>query len=265
MVAHQLVAERFVSIMPNKKHRNESFSRSFRRDPIARIIAGAIGLMIIGALLALVFALTSGFFVIGDSPQNYDEQKVISTRNYLLIADDRSKAQAWADYIMALELNGQSSEARDELALAQAENLEVERSQAIMFAHAFLLEREGRIDEASALYTELSALLMEAYETELARGGDKNWAIASGVPENFLRAQLSLASFAIKAKDWESALSYLDTYLEIKSTDAGVLIDRGNVKLELGDKQGALKDFERALMFLPDDPEALEGKKQAEE
>jgi len=243
----------------------EKGKRSVFQDQLSAFLLFLIGLVIIGALLTLVFAILSGVMPIREIPQTADDYAVILARGDLEKADDAERAQAWATYIMALADNNRTSEARRQLAEAKAADLDVERTQAILYAEAHLLETEGKLDEAADIYKELSKKLMDAYEAEKTRGGDKNWAVAFGVPENYTRAQLRLAVIATENEEWEKAIDYLDGYLEMNPQAAGVLIDRGNAKLGAGDKAGALEDFEAALKFLPGDPEALAGKRKAEE
>jgi tetratricopeptide (TPR) repeat protein len=239
--------------------------KSLFKDPVATFLVVLIGLVIIGALLTLIFSIMNGVTAIDDAPRSYEDYTVIAEKKELAESDDQGKAQAWANYIIALATNGQVGEAKAQLAEAQAANLDVERTQALKYAEARLFEIEGNPDQAVALYEELSKELLDAYTAEEKKGGDGNWALAFGIPLNYTESQLRLAGISMEKKDWSAAIGYLDTYLKENPTDAGVLIDRGNAKLDEGDKKGAVKDFDKALKFLPNDEEALAGKKKAEE
>lgn len=234
-------------------------------DRIVALLIVLIGLAVIGGLLTLIFAFLSGVISINDTPQTYKEFTVSSARSRLDAVDDLEKPQAWAEYIMALVDVGQMSDAKAQLTAFEAADLDMTRTQAAKFARAYIMEFDNQPDEAVKLYRELSDDLMKAYDEMYAKGGDKNWATAYGIPNNYYLAHLRISGIAMQKEDWETAIEAMGVYLEGNPTHAGILIDRGNAKLEMGDKEGALEDFNAALKFLPDNREALEGKAKAEE
>ena len=243
----------------------QKLTASVFRDPIVVVLGIIAAMLIVGALLTFVFAIINGVFTLDDTPRTFTSFNLASARRNLQIAEEKNMAEAWGGYIMALADNERMSEAKAQLAEAQAADLDVTRTQALKFAEAYLLELEGRDDEAALLYQELSDDLVKAYEQELERGGDKNWAIADGIPQNFLLAQVRLADIARRQGDLNAAVEYLSVYLEYSPMNAGIMVDRGNARLELGDKEGARKDFTEAQRFLPDDPDVLAGLEKAKE
>ena len=247
------------------KRSKNTQKKSVFNDSVVSFLVVLIGLALIGGLLTLIFAFVNGVFTIDHTPRTYEEFTVATAKSYLERATDVDKPQAWVDYIIALVDSGQMADAKTQLASLEASGLDMTRTQAILFAQAYILEAENRLDAAVELYRELAAKLMAAYDEEFARGGDKNWATGFGVPKNYYVAHLRMANIALRQEDWEAAVKAMDVYLEGNPQHAGMLIDRGNAKLALGDREGALKDFNAALRYLPNDPEALKGKEKAEE
>ncbi|MDR1776100.1 MAG: tetratricopeptide repeat protein [Actinomycetes bacterium] len=230
-----------------------------------RFLLALIVLILIGGLLTGIFLLINRVVPPLGVPRHYDEYVVTRARIAADTAADTGDAQAAADYVIALVESGQTSKARNELSRARALDLDVTRTQALLIAEGRLLEAEGEYTAAVDCYTRAADELRTAYEAQLEKDVSPNWAVAYGMPANYYVAHLRLATLALDAADWEQAIEHLDSYLEGNPQDGGVYIDRGNAWLHVGDKKAALADFEQALKYLPDDQEALEGKRQAEE
>lgn len=233
---------------------------SIFNDPINRVLAVLIALTVIGALLTVVFALMNRVIDFDAGPSTLEERNEAYYEGQLGLEES---AQAYSDYIVSLLQQRRIIEARGILTKAQELDLDVTQTQGLLFAEAQILRYEGRLDDSFNMNKQVTELLMDAYETEVARGGERNWALSGGIPNNYYLALLEMASIRIEQENWSDALVHLNTYLEDKPSEAGVLVDRGNVNLELGNNEAARADFEAARRYLGDDPEILEGLERA--
>lgn len=248
--------------MSAKKNKEKNKGNSAFSDPVVRVLTAVFALLLIWALLTVIALFVTRGVSITNTPLTMSENEVIRAEGQV---KQNPTADNYQNLIVALVGADKISEAERVLAQAQIEELDVVRGQQLLFSEAFINEAKGNDSEALRLYQEVIDRTWEAYQTELAAGGERNWAMSYGVHQNYLQSLLKLAGSAIESEQWDQAITLLDRYLEMSPTDASVIIDRAQAKMGAGDYQGALEDFTTASLFLPDDPEVKEGLEQAKE
>ncbi|MCL2491393.1 MAG: hypothetical protein FWE87_01395 [Coriobacteriia bacterium] len=230
-------------------------------DPVVRVLGVLVVLVIIGGLMTLVSMLVTGVLPLAFSPQTSQDADIAQ---YQSIVEANQDPESWSRLIIALGNSGKMNEARKQLEAFRVADLDMTQTQAVAYAEASLLMMEDKYDEALLLLQKMRADLWEAYETELASEGEKNWAIAFGIPQNYFQATLDIAHIFIAQNRDAEALEMLDDYLSKLPTDASTLITRGKLKLRMNDIDGAEQDFLAAQRFLPDEEEILKGLEEIE-
>ncbi|MCL2491844.1 MAG: hypothetical protein FWE87_03750 [Coriobacteriia bacterium] len=227
-------------------------------DPYIRILLWIGALVLVGALLSVINALWLGVIDLSGTPRTRESAELIAAQSSLELNPDN--ADAWQTYLLALMESGTMSEAQRELDRAQQRDVDVTRGQQLLFIQAMIEKRSGNDEEATDLFRAVADKTMEAYIVERDSGSTtQNWAIAYGVHPNYGLSLLEIARIEIKHADWHAVDEVLTQYLETYPTEAGVLVDRANARVEIGDIEGATSDYRRALDFIPDFDEALEG------
>jgi tetratricopeptide (TPR) repeat protein len=82
------------------------------------------------------------------------------------------------------------------------------------------------------------------------------------MPDSYTQAALVKAQALVAIKNYPDAVKAFDAYLKVSPTDSDLLVQRGLLKAQLGDKKGAAADFRAALTYIPDYQPALDGLKQ---
>jgi Flp pilus assembly protein TadD len=81
-------------------------------------------------------------------------------------------------------------------------------------------------------------------------------------PPSWLTAAHLKGDALVELKDVAGAIKAYDLYLSVSPVDADILVARGLLKAQSGDKSGAETDFRQALRFIPDYQAALDALKQ---
>ena len=249
-----------------KKPKESKPQRSGQRgsiwgDPVTRILILAIGFVIVGGLMTLAGMLVLGVIPLNPSPSNIATAQL---SNDQAVLKSQPTADNWGSLIVALGQSGRMAEAQQQLAAAQKAKLDVTRNQAILYAEAQLLIMQKKYTEALPILEQVRTKLREAYEKELKTGGlDQNWAITYGMPTNHYDATLDIARIYQTQGKNKEALDMLNYYLKGNPMEAGVFIDRADLKYTMGDFKGAVADYQQALKYLPDNKEAQDGLKKA--
>lgn len=224
-------------------------------DPIVRVLAWLIALLVVGFLLFVVTNLYFGYLQPA-APRTFREAKISEGQS--LIDAGVIEPEIWRNQLMLLI---------DSKQFAVAQNL-IDKGEAIVddswghelgWMQAELYGAQGKYDEALAQADETQAAIKAEYERVLASDDVPNKAKAYGISENYGRISLLKYRIHIVLEDYPEAQRELQVYIDANPTDAGILKDLAAVKVLNGDLEGAKADYERVLMFLPDDPEALEG------
>jgi len=233
-------------------------------DPASATLVFAIALVIIAALLGAVFAVINGTVSLGKHPPTTMQQALVLQAKGVVKTDN--DANGYQQLILSQVDQGDLAGAQVTLQQAIRQKFDLTQTQMVDFSQAYIYQNSGRSDNAVKLYQQVMANLMKAYEAEKAKGGDTNWAIAYGVPDNYYLSAYQLATIFQAKKDYTTVVKYLTIYLGNKTTttDASALVSRGNAYLELGQKDKAKQDFQNALKYIPDDADATAGLKKAE-
>jgi len=247
-----------------RKRPTKSKSTSIWHDPVSATLVFAIALVIIGALLAAVFAVLNGSINLGSAPPVNVNQALMQRAKGSVSTDKDS--DSYTELIFTQVDEGDIPGAQVTLSEAKAQKFDLTQNQMINYSQAYIYQNSGRTADAIKLYQKVMSDLMTAYETEKAKGGDMNWATSYGVPDNYFNSASLLADIYQNEKDWNNTIKYLTLYLNRPSVavDSSALVDRGNAYLALGQKDKAKQDFENALKYIPGDAGATAGLKKAE-
>lgn len=226
-------------------------------DPVVARMAGIAGLVLVLLLLVVVFGSYFGF-LFSDVPQTRDQAVLANWK--AAVEQDGSSVDQHQSYVLALITAGDYAGAEDQIArLEGRDDFDPDQAQNALFLKAEVARARGDLDTALGLYTEAMDLMDRAYEEKFAEGGETNWAVAYGRHENYYISTLARAGILIERGDDADALEMLNLYLENRADEPGLLVQRGEVRARIGDSGGAEQDFRRALTFIPDMPDALEG------
>ena len=229
-------------------------------DPYIRVLIWVAVLVVIGALLSVVNALWLGVLDISGTPRSQTNRDLLAAQNVLERNPD--SADAWQTHLVYMIESGNLSEARHELDQARQRDLDVTQGQQLLFVEALIEKKSGRDKEAVVLFQQVADSVMDFYTQERERGSaSRNWALTYGLHKNYGLSLLEIAKCYLHRSEWEKAEATLTLYLATYPTEAGVFVDRANVRKELGDSKGAAQDYRKALEFVPDFQEAIDGLK----
>jgi len=246
-----------------RKRSGRNPRRSLWSDPVSLTLVFGIALVFIGALLVALFAVLNGSINLGSAPPTSLNEALLQRAKGSVVKD--KSAESYTDLIFTQVDTGDIPGAQVTLAEAQRQKLDQSRNQMADYCQAYIDQNSGRADNAITLYQKVMDNLMKAYETEKAKGGDMNWALAFGIPDNYYNSASLLANIYTQKKDYSNAIKYLSIYLgKPGAPDAAALVARGKLYLEQGDKDKAKQDFQNALKYIPDDADATAGLKKAE-
>ena len=225
-------------------------------DPVARVLAALIVLVVIGGLMTFISMLVTGVLPLSFVPLTSEEADI---EQYQYVVDTNQDPDSWSKLIVVLSRSGKTKEARKQLEAFAATQPDVVATQGVAYAEAQLLIAEKKYDEALTVLAQVRQDLWDAYEYELSTDKDKNWAISGGIPNNYLQATLDMADIYIMQNKDGDALKMLDDYLSKLSTDGSAFVTRARVKMRMGDLEGAEADLLSAQRVLPDEEEIAKG------
>lgn len=225
-------------------------------DKVVRIMAfTAVGLLIL-FLVTVVSALLTGVLQ-QTGPRTLMERELTVTAR--AIDAGTTDATVWGQHISALVATNQFARARAVIADAR-ESVNDSETADITLGEVRLLRAQGEYQQALAVADKAIEQISEHHEAQIAGGGPAGYAAElGGRHENYYTAKLLKAKIYEDMEEWESALEYYTQFIEGFPGAADVLVDRGNIKLRMGDESGAEADFREALRFDPYYPKAHEG------
>jgi tetratricopeptide (TPR) repeat protein len=240
---------------PVGRRQTKQYSGVFR-DPVVRFMSyAAVGILIL-FLVTVISAIITGVLSPG-GPRTLAEKQVAVSGE--AVRKGSTDSAIWGDYIASLIASGQYARAKSVIADGRA-SLDDSRTADFTLAEARLYNAQKQYDSAIESADTAMKQMNDYQEGLLAAGGSiARGAQLSGLPDNYYAALLVKASAYRGLGEWEKAVEVYDLYLKDEPTAADILIDRGRVKVEAGDKTGAEKDFRAALEFIPDSAEALQG------
>lgn len=234
-----------------------SRKRSMFDDPIVRrmgYIAFGLVVLFLVAVLSVVFSGVTGG---STGPRTLSEKEVAVAG--AAVANGSADAQLWGSYIASLIANGDYGRARRAINDGR-KSVDDSATAEFTVAEVRLLRAQEKPDEALAAADKALKQMDAAHKKALAGAGDAaKSARASGLPENYYDVILIKAYVFRDLKKWDQAIEQFDLYIKQNAGAADVLVDRGNVHIEAGDKAAAEKDFRAALKFIPDSEEAIAG------
>jgi len=247
---------------PNDQPQNDAPARLAPRkrsmfdDPVVR----TLGILAFGLTVAfLVMALSAVLTGVTDrgGPRSLAEREVAVTA--AAVNAGSKDAGVVGTYIAALISSGQYSRAEREIAKARKTVDDADTAE-FTLAEARVLSARGKYQEAIRAGERAMKQIDAAYQAKIKAGGEKaRIAQNDGLSDNYFEAVLVIAYAHRELKQWDKAIASFDTYISSNPSAADILIDRGNAKVESGDKAGAEADFRTALKYIPDSEEALSG------
>ena len=236
--------------------------RSMWDDRVVRTMAfGAVSLVIL-FLVTIISALYFGFIGGEPAPRTALEREVMAWESVTRSLDTSATAEQWQNFTLALITDSQLQRAQQVIAEVNAKP-QIDQSQGanMLYCTGVLQSAQGNDDQALDTFAEVMEITLTAYEEELNRedDGTPNWAMATGLHDNYYFSALDRARILRVQERWSEGIEMLDLYLADHPQAAGVFADRAYLKAQAGDVAGAEEDYREALRFVSDMPEALEG------
>jgi tetratricopeptide (TPR) repeat protein len=230
---------------------------SIFRDPVVRVMAVFAVLLVVLYLATVLSALLMGVL-------NPTEPRTRAERDILyyerLAAQTPKDTGLWKGYVNALMSTKQYLRAQDVIDRA-GKAVDQTATQDILASQAELYLATKEYNKAIQTADQVRAKLKVFHDKAKKTPGT---AEAKGleIDENYWNALLVKAEAQVALGDKKAAIKSLDTYLKEKKTASDVLVRRGLLKIDTGDKTGAEADFRAALTYIPNDPAALAGLKK---
>jgi tetratricopeptide (TPR) repeat protein len=216
-------------------------------------------------LVVLFLATVAGALITGvmapAGPRTVAERELTLAAE--IVRTQGAVGESWTRYINALVVTGDLPAARAALAQARASVPATAALPDIDLSEARLFTAEKNFaDAVKSADTAMKGYKGE-YDARIAQGGAAaKAATEAGIASNYYDAALVKAYAYSDLRKWSEAIAMFDVFIKRNPTASDVLIDRGNAKVETGDKAGAEKDFREALRFVPYDKEAKAGLKR---
>lgn len=234
--------------------------RSMWHDRRVRTMAIVAVTVLVLYLLTIISALHLGVIGGNQAPRTAVERDLMAWESVVRSEEATASIDQWQRYILILIDASQFQQARQVIAEVDA-NPALDQSMGanMLYCTAVLQHAQGQIDDALETYTEVMKVTQEAYELELASDREPNWAVAFGLHSNYYLSAIARAAIYRQQERWADGIGMLDIYLERFPQAAGILADRGFLKAQAGDLEGAEADYREALRFDPEFVVAREG------
>lgn len=224
------------------------------KDPMVAILWVLIAGVIIAILAFVVAALVMGY--VGSSRGAQTRSQANLDRAEADWKQQKKEPFYWSNYIDSLISAKQFSKAQDlinqmskEFAKTDTYDYYAEASQAdLYFAKK---DFEGAIKQAE----KAQGLMNTAYKKLLKKDIRPNKAKAYGISSNYGEMELLRAGCYSELGKYDETVNILKAYLSSSPNEAGVWYDLGNAYVKQGNKDEARKAYDKALKFIPDDPE----------
>jgi len=229
-------------------------------DPVIRWLTLAIAGVVVFWAVAMISAMFFGLLKSPTSPRTSAERDLMTLTG--TVQSGKATAQTYAQYVATLISAGQLSKAQEALDEA-LKNAKADKSYLYaQQAELALVQKDyqGAVEAADKAMTEAQKEL-QAFMDENVKNNRKRTA-AAVMPESYETAALAKAEALLASKDYKNAIKAFDIYLKKSPTDSDILCQRAQAKIQVGDKEGAEKDFKEALKYIPDYQPALDGLKQ---
>ena len=229
------------------------------QDPMVRTMTFIAGLLVIVFLVTVVSVLVTGVTA-SSGPRTLTERQV-AVAGAAVRAGSTDVGQ-WGEYLAALIGNGQYTTARDVITRGRA-SIDDSGTATFTLAEARLAAAQKDYKGAITAAEKVKAQTQKVYDAKITAGGTtERGAKLQGLPETYYDAVLIQAYAYRDLSEWAKAIAAFDIYIGKNPSAADILVDRGNVKIDAGDRSGAEKDFRTALTYIPDSQDALAGLKK---
>jgi Flp pilus assembly protein TadD len=229
-------------------------------DPLSRYLVIAVFVVIV-CILTLALYIVTAEIGAPAGPRTLAEKNIEVLR--VVVREKPKVARAWADYAHALIGVGdltQAARVLDDGARAVGDD-----APEILLERARLASTRGATEEALGYAERAVKAALAARKAEIkslrARGIVPNkLVIKSDIIE---AAAVMMARVHVERAEYPAALTAFDLAHKEGPTNADTLVERGYVRLRLGDPTGAAQDFRDALEFAPDHKAAAAGLREA--
>jgi tetratricopeptide (TPR) repeat protein len=231
-----------------------------RRDPVVQWLIITIIVVIILWLASLVSAMMWGLLSAPTVPRTSAERDLMALSTQ--VEGGKANTQVYARYVATLISAGQLSKAEE--ALTQSLKTS-KKDRSYLYAEQADLayarkDYAGAVAAADKAMTEANKELKAFVDANVA--AERKATAGAVVPASYSQAALTKAESLLALKKWALAIKTLDVYLKQNPTDADILTQRADAKVQVGDKVGAAVDYREALKFIPDYQPAIAGLKR---
>jgi tetratricopeptide (TPR) repeat protein len=232
-------------------------------DRSTKVLLWAVAGATMFFIALVVYAWMTGVFG-STTPRTAEENTLAVTAN--MIRTKPTDGSAYAIRAETLYGLGRKTEAFQ--VLDQGEKAVAGQNPALLYVlrtRTALLNAEGRYADAE----KVGLKAMIASDDYLARQGAKLMQSGvTGIGGNLqtrmsIDTAIQLAKAYVGQKKWDKAIEMYNYAVKLDPTAGDILTLRGYAYLAAGQKAKAKADFEQTLKFLPNDPQASSGLKQA--
>lgn len=232
--------------------------RSMLDDPVVRYMSfSAIGLVV----LFLVTIIAAYFMGVLGNPL----PKTRYQRDLIVAEEAVSKAPQssglWHTYITLLIQDGQYRKAQDTIDRAKTVVKDEASTQELSMAQAELYFGTKDYKKAVTTTDDARKKIKKEYDLAVKKTGSEE-SMGKEINQNYWEILILKAEAQVKLDKPRDAIKTLDEYLKVFPDAADVTIRRGDLKVQVGDKTGAAKDYRTALKYMPGDKNALAGLKK---
>jgi tetratricopeptide (TPR) repeat protein len=229
-------------------------------DPVIQWLTIGIALVIIFWLVGVLSAMMFGVLSPAKAPRTSTERDLLGVS--AAVQGGKADTQTYSRYVAILINSGQLAKA--EQALNQA-LLTAKTDRSYLYARQADLyfarkDYQGAVTSADKAIAEAKkeiGLYMQANVN-----ANRKPKAGLQTPASYTDAALVKAEALVASKNYAGAIKAFDLYLIEQPIDSDILVQRGQVKVLVGDKKGAEADFRAALSYIPDYQPALDGLKQ---
>lgn len=230
----------------------ETAAESPPRDVVTGRLVYATLLTAVAVFALLAYVLYS-LLVAPRAPRTAVERDVMVMAT--IVEQAPQSPHAWGDYVRAL-INAEDY-GRAGRVLQDARSA-VGTASPVLIEEARLLDARGRTDEAIEA-VDIAVAQAEAEVAERTAALAAKGVVQQPDTSDVVDAYLLKARILVSMDRREEATDAFGEALALKPSMADVLVERGELYLEIGDATSAAADFESALEYIPDMESALQG------
>lgn len=223
-------------------------------DPMVRTLSWVLVIIVLLFLTTIVAALMLG--VIGSDKPRTSRERDLQTYEFQT-SQGSTDAFVWKAYVGALVDSGQLQKAQQVIDRG-LQVIDNKPGADLTFAQAQVYYSGKKYQDAVDAATGGMAALQAWHDTQKNIDGTPQQK-GEPVSDNYWGMLYIRALSYRELGDNDKALADFDTYLDEKAGASDVYVMRGDIRLEMGDREGAEEDYRRALTHLPDYQPALDG------